>query len=482
MSQNTIRKNIFYSVSLSLLNLVVPAITVPYISRVLGVANVGLANFTITYAGYFVIFAAIGINIHGVREIAKHRHDQAACSRIFSELFRITLISTLALTTIYLASIFAIEELRRDWKLFAVAGMYLYATPVSIYWYFQGTEDFRVVALQGLVSKILSVVALFIFVKHRDDILPYVLISSIAIIGPHIWSFTYALRRGLRVSFGGLSVRRHLKPMFIILGSNAAASIFGMLDVIILGFLSTHEEIGYFTTANKVVMLIVLAFVAINAALIPRLSANYHKNDHKANDQLLQKAFDLTVMLIVPAAIGLCLVSPRFVPFFLGGEFSGSILPMQILSFKVFLAMINSFFSLNVLMAMGFEIKFLTVLIITAVFSLTANLLLIPVLGAVGAAATSVAAEAVQMALNLLFVYKFTRVRLSWRQAGVALLYSSLIVALYFVCNGVIENNVVFLCVFMTFASAAYFSAQFFVARNQLLAQLADSLTGRIKI
>ncbi len=476
----SVKKNIFYSVLLNVVNMVFPIVTVPYISRVLGVSNIGVVNFALTYVSYFVLFAALGVNLYGVRELAKYKHDQEKGSQIFSELFRITSISTLVATLLFLATIFTIPELQANRAILAIAGISLYFTPVSMDWYFQGRENFKIITIRSLVIKVVAFASLFIFVRQREDVIPYLLISAFSMVGAHIWNLLYAYGQGLRICLANLNIRQHVKPMFVFLGSNVAISIFIMLDVLMLGFLSTYEEVGYFTSANKILMLIMMSFAAINTALLPRLSENNHKNDHAANNQLLQKTFDLTALFIIPVAIGLCLIASRFVPLFFGGEFVGSILPMQILSFKVIVVMINSFFSLNILMAFGNEKKVLIATICTALLSLALNLLLIPRYGAVGASAVAVAAEGFQIGLLLYFVYKYTQVRVRWSAMGTAVLFTLPFFVLYYFCTKLIAHNLAFLCVFVCSAVVVYF-ALLLITKNYLMQQLIEIVVGRIK-
>jgi O-antigen/teichoic acid export membrane protein len=468
----SLKKNIFYSVSLNVLNLLFPIITAPYISRVLGVENIGLVNFVSAYVSYFALFAALGVNYYGIREIARHKNSREKTSRIFSGLFIITLIAAFAVSACYLATVFFVPMLRKDWPLFVLAGFSLYLSPISIDWYFRGLENFKVITYRSLAVKLVSFAGLFLFVRKREDVMPYILLSAFSIVGSYIWNLVYAHKQGLRLKWKNLNIKTHIKPMFVFFAANIAVSVFSILHTLMLGFLADYEQVGLFTNPNKLLIVITSIFGAINAALLPRLSFNQQKNDRNANAELLQKTFDAITLLTIPAAIGLCLLSRRFVPLFFGGEFTGSIVPMRILSFRVMLVMVNSFFALNILVVFGYENQYLLVTLVTAVFSCAMNLYMIPKYGALGASVTNCIAETIEIPLNLFFVYRCTSIRINWKYAANAFLMSLPFAGVYFLCNMVIKNTVLFLVVFIAVSAALYGILQLFLLKNYMMLQV----------
>ena len=157
----SIKKNLAYNISLNILNVLFPVVTVPYVSRILNPEGVGLANFAITYVSYFALFAALGISIYGVREIAKFKDRTDKISQVFSELFKITLISTLLISTVFILTLYLIPQLAVDRKILLVSGLTLFFTPVAIDWYFAGLEQFKIITLRSVIIKLLCIAGLF---------------------------------------------------------------------------------------------------------------------------------------------------------------------------------------------------------------------------------------------------------------------------------------------------------------------------------
>jgi O-antigen/teichoic acid export membrane protein len=255
-----------------------------------------------------------------------------------------------------------------------------------------------------------------------------------------------------------------------------------MLNTLMLGFLSSYEQVGFFSSPNKILSVIISFFGAINIALIPRLAFNRQHDNNRINDRLLQNIFDLHSFLIIPAAIGLCLVSSRLVPVFFGNDFFGSILPMQILSFKMIAVMINSFFANNILMTFGLEKKFVVVVTTTAIVSFLLNLIFIPKFGAIGAAMINLSTESLEIILNLFFVYRLTKIRIKWKSMLQAFLSTLPFLLFYYIFTKIIENDTLFLICFISTSTLLYLFLQLSIFKNPLITQELDRLTRKKRI
>jgi O-antigen/teichoic acid export membrane protein len=416
-----------------------------------------------------------------VREIAKYKNDPAKTSEIFSGIFKINVIATIIATIVFITTVLYIPELRQHSKTFLIAGITLYLAPTTIEWYFQGLENFKMITIRSVIIKCLSFIGLFVFVRQREDIIPYILLSSFVTIATNMWNVWYARKMGLKIRWHHVRSKVHIKPMLIFFMSGMAISIYILLDTLMLGFLSSYEQVGLYTSAAKVFSIITSGIIAINAALIPRLSFNNKEQNHEANKVLLQKTFDINVLLIIPMATGGCLVAPRFVPFFFGHEFMGSILPMQILSFKIIAIIINVFLSQNILMAFGYENKLLITVILTAIFSLIMNLALIPRFGAVGATITSLIAEYLEVLLQICMLFRFTKIRISIKTLFTSTFFTLPFLAPYYLFNNTIENDTAFLATFIITCILSYIILQRYWVKNYLIVQLMNSIISKMK-
>ena len=89
-----IRVNFVFNAIKSVMVIVFPLISFPYISRVLGVEGLGKFQYCYSVISYFILFASLGISTYAVREAAKCREDKNKFSQLVKEIFTINLITT----------------------------------------------------------------------------------------------------------------------------------------------------------------------------------------------------------------------------------------------------------------------------------------------------------------------------------------------------------------------------------------------------
>ncbi|HFI0095332.1 TPA: oligosaccharide flippase family protein, partial [Streptococcus suis] len=91
----SLKINVLLNTLRSVLNIIFPLITFPYVSRILGADNLGIYNFSSSFVSYFILIAGLGINTYAIREGAKYRDNREEISNFSSEVFSINMLSTL---------------------------------------------------------------------------------------------------------------------------------------------------------------------------------------------------------------------------------------------------------------------------------------------------------------------------------------------------------------------------------------------------
>ena len=107
----SIKKNFLYNSILTLSGYFFPLLTYPYVSRVLGVSNIGICNFIDSIVNYFMLFSMMGIATVGMREIALHRDNRQEMSRHFSGLIVLNLTSTILAIIVLIGSMYLVPAL-----------------------------------------------------------------------------------------------------------------------------------------------------------------------------------------------------------------------------------------------------------------------------------------------------------------------------------------------------------------------------------
>ncbi len=408
----SIKRNFAYNVALNVSRVVFPLITAPYISRVLEPEGIGLCNFASTYAGYFALFALLGMPVYGVREVAKARDDKEALSRLVSELASISFIMTFAVTLVYVSSVFCIGKLDENRAVFLVSGFLLYLAPFRIDWFYSGLEQFGYITLRTVVIRTASVACMFAFVRTKSDLINYVALNVCGTVAGDIWNFAKLLKSGVRPRLTFTGLKKHLPQLFTLFASSVAISVYSTLDTLMLGFMADYRETGFYNNAMHLSKIIIMVVTSLSSVAVPRMSRYCKTREFGKVNELANKSFLIVAFLVIPAAAGMACVAPVFVPLFFGEEFEGAVAPLMILSMLIVSIGFNNLFGVQILVGTGLDRPFLCSVLCGAASNLLLNLMLIPGMGAEGAAIASVAAETIVAGITLWYVYHKTAIRL----------------------------------------------------------------------
>lgn len=470
----SVKKNVAYNVMLNVTKILFPFITAPYASRVLGVENIGIVSFASTYTSYFVLFAMLGIPTYGMRAIAKCK-DAVSRKKIFTELFSIVTICTLLVTSIYIASIYMIPSLYEQRSYLLLMGISLYLTPLNIDWYFSGKENFKLIAVRTIIIKILMVGSLFIFVQDRDDLVAYILLHVGVLTLNHIWNWFYLFKNEISgLNFRGLNLRIHIKPTLLLFASIIAISVYTMLDTIMLGFMSSFEEVGYYSSAMKLCKIAKTFVTASSAVVFVKVAMLNEQNNFSEIKRVLEKSFAFMWTFAIPVTIGLIIIAPRFVPFFYGSEFTQATLPVQILSLLVIIIGLNNIYGPQILQSTGCDKQFIMAVIFGTVSNIGLNLFLIPKFGAIGASAASIIAEIIVTISVLYFSLKVVRLSYNMKKILQPIVSSIPFVAVYMILNKVHLTDLEYLSILIPSCGAIYFIMMFFWVKNEVVVNIVN--------
>jgi len=245
-------KNFLYTVLLSLVNLLFPVLSFPYASHMLGPEGIGSVQMAVSLGQYFALFAALGIPIYGITEIARHRDDPEQLARSFSELSLIFFGASLLLTIVYLTIISTIPFFQDHFQLFLLAGSLVLLSFSYTDWFFSGLEAFKSITLRSVIIKVVALLLLLVLVKTKADRIEYLFVIVFSILGNQLLSLAMCFRR-TKFTLKGIQLRRHFQPLFYLFSTTLAASIYTMLDTVLLGFLSDDQSVGLYAAAVKLV-------------------------------------------------------------------------------------------------------------------------------------------------------------------------------------------------------------------------------------
>lgn len=400
MKNKSLGLNAFFNGMRSVLSLIFPLITFPYISRVLSVSGIGIYNFSNTYVSYFILIAGLGIATYAVREGAKYRNQKEKIEEFTSQVFSINIIATIVAYLLLFLSLVIFKNLNNYVTCILIFSLQILFTTLGTEWIYTIYEDYAYITIRSIAFKILSIILLFILVRKPSDYLWYATITVLAAVGSNILNFIHArsfinIRLTLNTKW-----RYHLKPIMIIFASAVAITIFTASDTTILGILKNDYAVGIYSTSAKIYQITEGLLSAILTVTIPRLAMLWGQKRRSEYNDVLIRVINTLGILVLPASVGLIMLSREVVLIIAGYKFLPSVNSLRIITWAMIFSIFAWIFSDCVLIPVKRESKVLRNTLITAVINVILNFILIPSMSYDGTSLSTVIAEFSVMVMN----------------------------------------------------------------------------------
>ncbi|WP_278340531.1 flippase [Lactobacillus acetotolerans] len=400
MKKKSLGMNAFLNGLRSVLNLFFPLITFPYVSRVLSVSEIGIYNFSNTYVGYFILIAGLGIATYAVREGAKYREDKNKISKFASQVFSLNMVATIIAYLLLFASLIIFKDLHNYISCILIFSLQILFTTLGTEWVYTIYEDYTYITIRSIIFKIFSIVLLFLLVRKSEDYLIYAAITVFSAVGSNFLNFIHAksfidIRLTIKTDW-----KRHLKPILVIFASAAAVAIYVYSDTTILGLIKNDYAVGIYSTSVKIYQMAQGLLSALLMVTIPRLSFLWGQKRISEYNKVLSKVLDSLGILVLPAAVGLIMLSREVVLIIAGEKYLPSVNSLRIISWAIIFSIFGWIFSDCVLIPAKRENLVLRNTIVTAIENVILNFILIPFMSYDGTSLSTVIAEFTVMIMN----------------------------------------------------------------------------------
>ncbi|MGF7119288.1 flippase [Methanobacterium oryzae] len=347
--------NILSLFSLQGFTYLMPLITFPYLTRVLGPENYGLIAFATAFVAYFQILVEYGFGLSASREISINRDNEVQVSKIFSSViftkFLLMILSFLGLSLI----IFSIDTFRANWILYFFTFGLVIGNVLMPTWFFNGMEKMRYISLLNMGTILIFTVSIFIFIRGSADYIYVPLINSIGAIIIGIIAMRIVLK-DFKIKFNIPSkedIKTQLKSGWHIFISNVAISFYTTSNVFVLGIFASNAVVGYYSAAEKIIYMAIGLLNPISTALYPYISSIAVKSKEDASNFIKKiiifiGSFTFIISIIIFFASGLIL------NILAGNQFENSIIILRILSFIPFIVGLSNVFGVLFLIALGY--------------------------------------------------------------------------------------------------------------------------------
>lgn len=464
----SLKKNFIYSSILTVSTYLFPLIVYPYVSRTLGLSNIGIVNFVDNLVAYFVCFSMMGISTIGVREIAGTKGNQVQLSKTFISLLVLSGITTLIAIIALWIAMYTIPTLTPYRDLLYVGLTKLVFNFFLIEWFYTGMENFKYITNRALLVKCLYVASVFLFVKEASDYRLYFILTTLVVVVNALINIVYS-RRFVNYSTYGINIRPLCKP-FIIMGVYILlTTVYTRLNTVWLGFVTDTDQVGFFTTATKLYTIIMAVLLSFTNILFPRVSNLLAEGKHEEFWQKINIAFDAVFLFSFPTIIYMIVTGPTLLHFIVGDGFEGAYLPFRIITPLILIVGVEQILVIQILMAMHQDNIVLRNSFIGAIVVFFLNIIITPKLGAIGSSIVWVAAESTILILSAVSVWRKNRFRLPWHRFAFYVGTYAPLLAIALLIHHFMDNSIAMLTTLAATVIVYAILAECFFTKNKIV-------------
>lgn len=399
--KKSISKNYMFNLIYQVLNIIIPLVTMPYVSRVLGAEGIGVYSYTYSIITYFTLFAALGTVTYAQREIAYIQNDKEKYTKAFWEIFILRAVACIIASLGYIIVILNSKNV----VITLVQGLYLLGIFSDISWFFQGLEEFAKIVIRNIIMKILNLVFIFVFVKNENDLVLYILGMALFPVIANFTLWMYLPKYLTKVCFRILRPFRHLKETMQLFIPTMAIQIYTIMDKTMIGlFTSDNSQNGYYEQAIGMVRLCLLIITSLGTVMAPRIANTFAQGEHEKIREYMQNTYKFVWLLGMPMLLGLIAIADLFVPWFFGPGYDEVIVLIQICSGLIIATGLNDVTGIQYLVPTKKQNVFTVTVCIGAATNFCFNIVFIPILYAKGAAIASVLAESVIAIAQFIYI------------------------------------------------------------------------------
>lgn len=465
----------------AVMSIIFPLITYPYVTRLLQAENLGKVNFASSTIGYFSLIAGLGITQYASREGVQYRDNQKKLNQFGSELFSLSLLTTIFSLLLLGISVLLVPKLGSYKYLLAIYSTTIAMSPFEVGWLYRLEEDYLYITVRSIIIQFISFALLFILVRSPEDYYKYAALNAFSNVGANVFNFAYS-KKYITLNIGKNIKKslRHLKKSIIFFSSSIASSIYSNIDMTMLGFFSTDYNIGIYSASVKMYGMIKTILTAVTSVMTPRLTFFKSHDMEEEFNHLISKVFKIMLTLLLPIVVGLILVAHETVVVLCGNSYEEASTSLRILSCAIFFAMLGSIINGCVLIPSKLERKALRTTVSAALVNLILNFIAIPLFQQNGAAATTVLAEMTVLMVGWHYARNLIKLE-NLKNTIITSTIGCIIMICISICVDLLFDNAILLLVIKILLCAICYGICLILLKNEIAIEYSRWLIDRVK-
>lgn len=478
--EKSLKKNFCMNAILTMSQFIFPLITFPYVSRILLAEGTGKVSFATSIISYFAMFAQLGIPTYGIRACAQVRNDKKKLSKTAQEIFIINIIMSILAYIVFFIALCNVPRLKDEKTLLIIVSATIFFNAIGMEWLYKALEQYTYITIRSVIFKFIALIAMFLLIHQQSDYIIYGAISIFASSASNIFNFFNVHKYISLRPVGEYNFKQHLKAVSVFFALSCAATIYVNLDTVMLGFMKTNVDAGYYNAAVKIKTILVSIVTSLGTVLLPR--ASYYVEHGLKEDfyRITKKAINFVFLVATPLMLYFMFFAKEGIFFLSGNTYGGAIVPMQIIMPTLFFIGLTNIMGMQILVPLGKENIVLYSEIVGAVVDLAINYILIPKYASAGAAIGTLVAEIA------VWIVQYIYLRKQIKDAYKNVRYGILILALFLGSIASLWVKKVFSGSFIVLLNSAilFFGVYFIVltiAKEPLIYQIEEGLLTKLK-
>ncbi len=366
---------------LKVIGYIFPLITLPYLSRVIGVDGFGEIAFAVSIMIFFETFVDFGFNYTATRDVARCRDDIEEVSNIFSNVLWSKLLLMFVGFGVLCALVYIIPMFRTKQLLLFFTFLYI---PGHIFfpdWFFQAMEKMKYITILNVLSKALFTALIFVVIKDKEDYIWQPLLTAVGYLVSGLIAMGFILKK-----FKVKIVKPNIQTIWASIKGSAnmfvsliCPNLYTNFSTVLLRTTCGEVATGLYDAGYKFISIIDQLFQVLSRTFYPFLARKIDKH---------QLYTYISGSFSVLASIGLYVCANTLVKIFYTPEFTDAVWVIKILSIAPFSLFLMNTYGVNYLVLVGKDRLYRNIIIVYSVIGFMLTLFVTPKWSYVGMAFT----------------------------------------------------------------------------------------------
>lgn len=476
VKKKSLTENFIYSILYQLLVTVLPILTTPFTTRVLGLPANGIHAFTESIVTYFIVIGFFGTALHGTRKVAYVSKDHDELVQTTWDIIWLRLILMLVTLAVYIPLLCFHNQYDYIYRIQVIN---IIANGLDLSWFFQGIEDFKRVTMRNMLVKLLYVICLFVFIRSPADLPIYVLliVGSSLVGNITMWFFLkdYLGKHSIRPP---TAMKIHLMGSIMLFVPQMTSYIYSLLDRSMLGWMTNTDYVTVYDQSQRLIRAIIAIMQSVGYVMMAHLASLKASDEHEQIKRYIYQSLSLTLFFAFPMMFGLIGVAQDFIPLFLSRAYNSAVPAVRLLSPLVVITSVNSVLGVQLLISIGREKEYTIATTTGAVVSVVLNLFLLPKMNVIGACISSLVAETSVFLISFLSARDYLSIRKILKDNWLPFITAASMTFLIYLVHS-LNLNVILRLFLEVVAAVLYYFVVMKASKNEILQLVYSKSLGR---